>query len=631
MPPLARSASDDASDPAPRLVLALVLLLAAALRLWAMRHDLPFSYFGDELHFMRRAMAVGTGDLNPHWFHKPAFLMYLLAFCYGLYFLLGRVTGAFHSTAEFGAHFLFNPTPFLVIGRLLVAACGVATVYVVYRIGRKVFANPWAGIAGATVAAVLAPMVNSSRTIKSDVPCGLLMALSIWAFLGTRESPRPRPLVVASLLAGAAMGTHYYGVVLVPAYLALEALRGFSSTPWKTVIARCALVLVLFGAGFFVASPFNFLDPTWGRDTGAMIAKNLGLSAKPAPRYDPDSAREFKPGAETSRGAAGAFLALVASRDVLGIAFSLLALLGLAATLVRRETRWYGLLVLIPSLFFFLAAITVAAYHAQARHLNALYPLLATLAWPGALAVTRLFRLPPQRARAAALLLVAAAAVPTLIATVRKNLLINRPDSRLVAYRWLQANLPRDERILLDDYGPPLNESRPAADRLAATLRAMPPGPFTQHQGLRIDLLRRYPPADGFNLDALGHQWWLAREKSDAELRGNAADLDMGNPLTSRQPRPLAEYRGEGVRYVVTNSFARSQYFTPNGRGGRFPSFVRFYEELDRTRRVQTFDPARWGGKGPDVWIYDLTQPAPPGQLPLPEKVPSTSDADEME
>ena len=189
MPTLARSASDTASDRAPRLALSLVLLVAAALRLWAVRHDLPFSYFGDELHFMRRAMAVGTGDLNPHWFHKPAFLMYLLAFCYGLYFLFGRIAGAFHSTAEFGAHFLFNPTSFLVIGRLLVAACGVATVYVVYRIGRKVFANPWAGIAGATVAAVLAPMVNSSRTIKSDVPCGLLMALSVWAFLGTRESP----------------------------------------------------------------------------------------------------------------------------------------------------------------------------------------------------------------------------------------------------------------------------------------------------------------------------------------------------------------------------------------------------------------------------------------------------------
>jgi hypothetical protein len=631
MRPLAPSASDSA-DPAPRLALALVLLLAAALRVWAVCHDLPFSYFGDELHFMRRAMAVGTGDLNPHWFHKPAFLMYVLTFFYGLYFLLGRIAGVFHSTAEFGARFLFDPMPFLLIGRLVVAACGVATIYVVYRIGRKVFANPWAGVAGAAVAAVLAPMVNSSRTIKSDVPCGLLMALSIWAFLGTRESARLRPLVVASLLAGAAMGTHYYGVVLVPAYLALEALRGFSGGSWRRVIARCALIVVLFVTGFFLASPYNFLDPTWGRDTGATIARSLGLASKPAASYDPDSNREFKPGVETSRGAAGAFLALVASQEVLGIALSLLALLGLAATVVRRETRWYGLLVLIPSLFFFLAAITVAAYHAQARHLNALYPLLATLAWPGALAAVQRFRLPPRRARAAALLLVAAAAVPTLIATVQRDRRINRPDSRLAAYRWLRANLPGGARILLDDYGPPLNENRQSANRLAAVLRDLPPGPFTQHQELRIDLLRRYPPLDGFNLDALGHQWWLAREKSDAELRSDAVDLDMSNPLVSRQPRPLAEYRHEGIRYVVTNSLARNQYFTPSGRGERFPSFVRFYRELDGTLRAHTFDPASWGGKGPLVWIYDLTQPAPPGQQPLPDRVaPRAGDVEELE
>jgi 4-amino-4-deoxy-L-arabinose transferase-like glycosyltransferase len=618
MRPLARSDS----DAMPRLVLAGLLAAAAALRFWAARHDLPFSYFGDELHFMRRAMALGTGDLDPHWFHKPAFLMYLLAFCYGVFFLLGRLAGEFHSTAEFGARFLFDPAPFLLIGRLVVAACGVVTVWVVYRIGRKVFADSWAGVAGAAVAAVLAPMIDSSRTIKSDVPCGLWMALSVWAFLGTRESARWKPLVLAALLAGAAMGTHYYGVVLVPAYLALEALRGLSpGVPWRTVAGRCALLVILFVAGFFVTSPYNFLDPTWGRDTGAMVARSLGLGGeRPPARYDPDSAREFQPGTrETAWSAAGAFLKLVASREVLGIALLLLTGLGLVATLVRRETRWYGLLVLIPALTVFLAAITVAAFHAQPRHLNALYPLLATLAWPGALAAVHRLRLPPPRA--AALLLVAAVAVPTLIVAVRWNLRINRLDSRLVAWRWLRANLPRDARVLLDDYGPPLNEDRRSADRLAAVLRALPPGPFTHNQELRVALLRRYPPPDGVDLDALGHQWWLPREKSDAELRSDPVDLDMASPLVSRRPRPLAEYRREGIRYVVTNSLARDQYFTPDGRGDRFPSFARFYRELDRTRRIITFDPASWAGKGPVVWVYDLAQPAPPGQAPLPVSV----------
>ncbi|PYQ56480.1 MAG: hypothetical protein DMF53_25415, partial [Acidobacteria bacterium] len=307
-----------------------VLLLAAALRLWAVRHDLPFSYYGDELHFMRRAMAVGTGDLDPHWFHKPAFLMYLLAFCYGLYYLLGRGAGWFHSTAEFGARFLFAPAPFLLIGRLLVAACGVATVWVVYRIGRKVFANPWAGIAGALVAAVLAPTVESAGAIKSDVPCGLWMTLSVWAFLGTRETPRLRPLAVASLLAGVAMGTHYYGIVLVPAYLMLEILRG---GPWRTVAGRCALTVLLFGVGFFVTSPYNFLDPIWGRETGAAVARSLGLAkGKPAVHYDPDSGQEITPGAATSRGAAAAFVELAASPESLGIVLLLLTALGLAAT-----------------------------------------------------------------------------------------------------------------------------------------------------------------------------------------------------------------------------------------------------------------------------------------------------------
>ncbi|HSK75193.1 MAG TPA: glycosyltransferase family 39 protein [Thermoanaerobaculia bacterium] len=600
------------------LALLSVLLLAAGIRFWGLLHDLPFSYFGDELHFMRRSMALGTGDLNPHWFHKPAFLMYVLAFFYGLYFAFGMLVGKFDSTAEFGAHFLFEPAPFLLIGRLVVAAFGVATVYLVYRIGRRVFGTPWAGIAGALAAAVLAPMVYSAQTIKSDVPCGFLMTLSVYVYLRTRETPGLRPLVISSLLAGVAMGTHYYAIVLVPTYLALELLRGFDrSVHWGTVLLRGALVGALFLAGFFLSSPYNFLDPTWVRDSTAGARKSLGLDKEKAAHFEPDTRTEYKPGPAAWAGASAHFFKVVLGRRVLGIALSLLVAAGLIVTLARRETRWYGLLVLIPCLFFFLAAITVAAYHVQPRHLNALYPLLATLIWPGARALLSPFRMPEGRVGRAALVLAALACLPTLAETVRFNRELTRLDSRLAAYRYVHESLPKGARILVDDYGPFLNPSPASADRMAAVLAGLDKGPFTHHQDLRIELLRKYPPADGLNMDELGHQWWLPREKSDAELRSNPVDLDMGSPLVTRQPKTVEELRADGVRFVVTNSEARDQYFTKGPRGRSFPSFARFYRSLEKTRRLATFDPREWNGKGPVVWVYDITRPAPPGQPPI--------------
>lgn len=610
-----------------RLALPAVLLLAAALRLWGAWHDLPFSYYGDELHFMKRAMALGTGDLNPHWFHKPAFLMYILAFAYGLYFAAGMALGRFESTAEFGAHFLTDSMPFLLIGRLVVVAFGVATVYVVYRIARKVYDDPRAGIAAALAAAVLTPMVQSSLVIKSDVPCGFLMALSIYLYLGTRDSARLRPLVLAALLAGVAMGTHYYGVVLVPAYAALEGLRGLRrQSPWRTVLLRWALTGVLFVLGFFLASPYNFLDPTWGTVTYESVLRSLNLSGEaPVTHYEPDSGTEFKPGASAWGGAGAAFFRMAAKPASIGVVLGLLALLGLAVALARRETRWYGLLVLIPCLSFFVAAITVAAYHAQPRHLNAIYPLLATLVWPAALALARLpaaTRAPRRRARlqsSIALGLAVLACVPTLIESVALIRRVSRLDSRLVSYRWIQENLPRQELILVDEYGPVLNPSPRAIAGLKARLAALPESPFIHHQDLRLGLLERYPAADAMNFEEIGHQWWLPREKTDAELAANEVDLDMGNPLISRQPKPLAHYRGRGIRFVITNHDAQEEYFRPRGKG--FPSFVRFYNELRTTRLVQTFDPDTWGGKGPTIWVYDITRPAVPGQERL-ERIP---------
>jgi hypothetical protein len=580
------------------LALVGILLLAAGIRLWGLFHDLPFSYFGDELHFMKRSMAMGTGDLNPHWFHKPALPMYLWLLCYGVFFAAGRLLGRFGSTAEFGAYFLTTPGPFLLIGRLVVCAFGVATVWVVYRLARRAFASEAAGLAAALVAAVLAPMVDSSQHMKSDVPGGFFIALSLLVYLRTRDDLRWRPFLWAALLAGVAMGAHYYGIVLVPTFMAMELWNGIAHRlPWRTALLRAVLVPALFVAGFFATSPYNFLDPTWIRAN----VQQVKVTFFPEPQqvlFEPDSKVEFKPGtSETLGGASTDFVDVLTAQKGMGVPLTVLAVLGLGAALAHQETRWYAALVAIPILIYFLAAVTVAAFHVQPRHLNAIYPLLATLTWPGALLLGR------RKGIAAAL--IALACIPTVVEAAEWNRQINRKDSRLVSYRWIVENVPRDARILLDDYGPALPPNPRAAARQQALLRTLPPSPFTRAQAQRLELLRRYPSRDAFDIVELGHPWWLPSEKSDAELRSDPADLDMGNPLVSRQPGTVDEYRAEGIRFVVTNSEARNRYFR-RGAAARFPSFFRFYSGLGRERLVRTFDPADWGGKGPVVWIFDL-------------------------
>ncbi|HET9225253.1 MAG TPA: glycosyltransferase family 39 protein [Thermoanaerobaculia bacterium] len=585
-----------------RWPLAGILLLAAGIRLWGLFHDLPFSFFGDELHFMKRSMALGTGDLNPHWFHKPALFMYVWLFVYGLYFLAGLALGRFESMEEFGARFLTDPGPFLLLGRLVVFACGVLTVWIVYRLGRRAFGSERAGLAAALVAAVLAPMVDSSQHMKTDVPGGMMIALSILAYLRTRDDLGWKPLVLAGLLAGAAMGTHYYGIVLVPTFLAMELWNGLAKRlPWRTVLLRGMVIPALFVAGFFVTSPYNFLDPTWPRQSFT----HLKSSFFPEPEqvlFEADSKVEYKPGSsEALGGAALDFLHVLTYPRGLSLPLAVLSLLGLGVALANRDSRWFAVLVGLPILAFFGAAVTVAAYHVQPRHLNAVYPLLATLVWPGALLLAR--------RKGLALGLVALACIPTAVEASSRNLKLNRDDSRLVSYRWIVENLPKEKRILLDDHGPILQPDLRSVTRQQEVLKTIPPGPFTRHQGQRLGLLRRYPAVEGRDILELGHPWWLQKEKSDAELRSDPVDLDMGSPLVTRQPKTVDEYRAEGIRYVVTNSHAKSRYFGKLAkRGEAFPSFTRFYRGLEQERLLRTFDPADWGGKGPVIWIYELRE-----------------------
>ena len=590
----------------PRVCLWGIVLIAAALRFGGLLHDLPFSYFGDELHLMKRAMVLGTGDLNPHWFHKPAFFMYVLLLAYGLYFMAGYAVGQFSSVEHFAAQFLSDQGPFLLIGRSIVFLAGIALVVVVYLIARRIFRQPSYALAGALVAAVAPPLVSSSQEIKADTPCALLVALSVLVYLRTIEEVEIKSLMGASLLAGAAMGTKYYGIILVPAYGIWELLRLVRGTvDTRTLFKRIALLIAGFLLGFFLTSPFNLLDPTWGQAIGERVATMLSISSEEVV-YEVDAQLQFQPGPAAWLAAAGDFLSKVFGRQGIGPPLTLVVLSGLIVSLFSKDTRQYAILLSLPVLFFLMMSVFLAPFHVKSRHLVAVIPLLCPFAWPGIRSLARaLFKNERLQASFATviLLVLALTGVPRTLANNRDR---NRGDSRTVAYHWILENLPLSERILVEDGGPPLRPDKHSVLRMQQRLAELPQGPFTYHQERRLDLLAKYPPPNARNIELLGHPWWLPQEKTDEEIAQSASDLDMGNPLTSRHPQSLAEYRANGIRFVVTTSLGRSWLEGFQDPEARFPSFMRFYGALERLEPLNTFDPQEWDGKGPVVQIHDL-------------------------
>src|SRR6185436_11699624 len=152
------------------LILFLILIAAIAVRLYAINYDLPFVYDQDEPMFVQHALSMlKNRDLNPHWFGPPASTtMYLLALVYGTIFGVGRIIGTFQSAEDFRNLYYSNPTVFYLSGRIISAVFGVATIWLVYKIGRRLFGSATSLIAAAVV--TLSPIhILLSQQVRMDM------------------------------------------------------------------------------------------------------------------------------------------------------------------------------------------------------------------------------------------------------------------------------------------------------------------------------------------------------------------------------------------------------------------------------------------------------------------------------
>ena len=249
------------------LGLCVVLAWSFVLRVWLSLPDPTSRRFTDERYAIENVRALLVeGSIHPANGFYPG-LSYLpqaavLAGSQALHRLTGKPVFAVFEGRS------MTPTGYRVC-RFLQAVFGTLSIYLTFRIGRRLF-SPGAGLLAAFLVAVVPWHLIQSVTFKPDI---LLVAATLFAFdrsLAAAEHPDWRRYLAAGCAIGLALASKYNaGPIALPLMIAAFAGGGWRDRrAWgRLVLAGAASIAV-----FLLLTPFLALDwPLYRRNFAATL------------------------------------------------------------------------------------------------------------------------------------------------------------------------------------------------------------------------------------------------------------------------------------------------------------------------------------------------------------------------
>ncbi|MDD5255809.1 MAG: hypothetical protein PHR11_07160, partial [Candidatus Omnitrophica bacterium] len=112
----------------PRIIFFLfVFALALCLRLGGIGYGLPDLSHPDEARVILDTLSMGHRmSLLPERPDYALLYRYFLLFLFGVYFVIGKIAGAFKGTVDFALNFMINPSQIYLIARSVSVLAGTA-------------------------------------------------------------------------------------------------------------------------------------------------------------------------------------------------------------------------------------------------------------------------------------------------------------------------------------------------------------------------------------------------------------------------------------------------------------------------------------------------------------------------
>jgi len=500
--------------------IAVVLALAAALRLWAIDFGHPHPLVRpDEKEILEPSFRFARGDLNPRYHVYPGLYLYLVwLWSAGILFVRGLFTPVPPYPSALLSAFFGSPdgrwaSP-IVHGRVLAALVGVATVAAVYLVGRRRDGRA-VGLAAAALLATCFLHVRDCHSLKAEAFLTFAIVPALAACARLVDEPTGRRGLVAGIWIGIATGMKQPGILLL---VPLWAAGMLSSTRegWRRLLPSAPVWIgALAAIGLFLATgPYMVLDWPFVWETMSPAIKTVF-----APRGEADLRKPVE--------RAWWYHLTTSFRWGTGVLFSLLSAPAIALGARGREP--FFLLATLFSLIW-LATIGVSPVH-HVRYLTPILPLLCLLV---ARLVVRAARPLGRLAVPAVAAATIAIAAEPLARSIGHDRILAATDTRVLATDWLARH------------------ARPGDTVAVLGTRIWPYGVPVMPRGVEIlPLGERNPLGPGVDrsgLDPGGARFLVTHEHPLPFSRVDAADLDRLRPrlrlLAEISPWEGSEPRG---------------------------------------------------------------------------------------
>jgi 4-amino-4-deoxy-L-arabinose transferase-like glycosyltransferase len=420
------------------ILLAMVGLAGLGVRFYGLGWGLPYHFHSDEFLLAANTEKLRTTPSvaqllkeESKFYLYPPFLMYL-------------------NISLVSASTLFRPFDhsdpaslklFYLLARGIVAGFGLATIFMLYFLGSRLYSRS-TGLLAAFFLAFTVLHVRDSHFFSTDVPMTFFLVLILYLCVDIVEKKNQKAYLLTGLVTGIAIATKQTALLMIPVIgfahlLSLWQGRGHSLPErWLTLrssasLKKLAIVFGITALVFLIANPFVVMNP----------AKFLDMSRR---TFD------FVKGANQPQWTfqfTGTTMGYWFSNLLyygMGPALEILCLLGVLWALWKR--KWTDGLVLL-----FLAIYFVSIGFGYMKFIRYAIPLLPFLCLLGARFATELCEIAKPRAlRIIIQIGITLVGGLSVFYTMAYLNIYKQSDVRIQASQWIHAHIPSGSTILSD-------------------------------------------------------------------------------------------------------------------------------------------------------------------------------------